>query len=115
MDTARVPLSSVKYYASAFHSQQAAEEALKALSIFLGKDPGKTHSLTGLAEVIEGEGLAIPPKVKEDLMVLSSHFVISRYPDAANGVPFKQYSRAISEDLLNRAKEVVEWVRGSLQ
>ncbi|BDC17856.1 HEPN domain-containing protein [Acidianus sp. HS-5] len=112
MDTARVLLLNGKYYASAFYSQQAVE---KALNVYLGKDPGKTHSLTDLAELIEKEGVSIPIKVKEDLMVLSPHFIISRYPDAANGIPFKQYNRTIAEDLYNRAKEVVEWVEGNLQ
>jgi len=48
-------------------------------------------------------------------MVLSPHFIISRYPDAANGVPYKQYNRNIAEDLYNRAKEVIGWVKANLQ
>ena len=115
LDTAKVLLENAKYYASAFYSQQAVEKSLKSLIIHLGKDPGKTPSLTELIEMIEKEGVTVPTNIKEDLMVLSPHFIISRYPDAANGVPFKQYSKSISEDLYNKAKEVVEWVKENLQ
>jgi Uncharacterized conserved protein related to C-terminal domain of eukaryotic chaperone, SACSIN len=68
-----------------------------------------------LIEMIEKEGVTVPTNIKEDLMVLSPHFIISRYPDTANGVPFKQYNKSISEDLYNKAKEVVEWVKENLQ
>jgi HEPN domain-containing protein len=115
LDTAKVLLENAKYYASAFYSQQAVEKSLKSLIIYLGKDPGKTHSLMELIEMIEKEGVSVPTNIKEDLMVLSPHFIISRYPDAANGVPFKQYNKSISEDLYNKAKEVVEWVKENLQ
>ncbi|ADX84972.1 HEPN domain-containing protein [Saccharolobus islandicus] len=115
LDTAKLLLTNGKYYASAFYSQQAVEKSLKSLIIYLGKDPGKTHSLTELIEMVEKEGVTMPINIKENLMVLSPHFIISRYPDAANGVPFKQYSKSISEDLYNRAKEVIEWVKENLQ
>lgn len=115
LDTARVLLINGKYYASPFYSQQAVERSLKSIIIYLGKDPGKTHSLIELIEMIEKEGVTVPTNIKENLMILSPHFIISRYPDAANGVPFKQYSKSISEDLYNRAKEVVEWVKENLQ
>jgi hypothetical protein len=49
------------------YSQQASEKALKSLLIFLGRDPGKTHSLTELADIIEKEGLEVPSNVKENL------------------------------------------------
>ena len=109
LDTARILIENGKYSASAFYSQQAAEKALKALLYLTGSDPGKTYSLTELAELLEAEGITVPQDVKEDLMVVSPHFIISRYPDAANGVPYKQYNRNIAEDVYRRAKEVVEW------
>ncbi|BDB98149.1 HEPN domain-containing protein [Saccharolobus caldissimus] len=111
LDVARVLLNAGKYFAVAYYSQQASEKALKSLLIFLGKDPGKTHSLTELADMIEKEGLEIPSNVKENLMVLSPHFIISRYPDASNGIPARQYNKNIAEDLYKRAKEVVDWVK----
>ena len=70
----------------------------------IGRDPGKTHSMTELAEALEQEGITVPQDVKEDLMVVSPHFIISRYPDAANGVPYKQYNRNIAEDVYRRRR-----------
>ncbi|AAK41884.1 HEPN domain-containing protein [Saccharolobus solfataricus] len=115
LDVARVLLEAGKYFAVTFYSQQAVEKALKSLLIHLGKDPGKTHSLTELASMIENEGLKIPQNIMEDLMVISPHFIISRYPDAANGVPARQYTKNMAEDLYRRAKEVLGWVKGNLQ
>ena len=109
LNTARILIENGKYSASAFYSQQAAENVLRALLYLIGRDPGKTHSLTELAEALEQEGIVVPQNVKEYLMVVSPHFIISRYPDAANGVPYKQYNRNIAEDVYRRAKEVVEW------
>ena len=109
LETARILIENGKYSASAFYSQQAAENVLRALLYLTGRDPGKTHSLIELAEAPEQEGIAVSQNVKEDLMVVSPHFIISRYPDAANGVPYKQYNRNIAEDVYRRAKEVVEW------
>ena len=67
LDTAITLLGAGKYFATAYYSQQASEKALKSLLIFLGRDPGKTHSLTELADIIEKEGLEVPSNVKENL------------------------------------------------
>ncbi|MCH4816419.1 MAG: HEPN domain-containing protein [Saccharolobus sp.] len=115
LDVARILIEGGKYFASAFYSQQAVEKALKAFILFIGKDPGKTHSLTELLSIIENEGFEIPQKIKEDIMVISPHFIISRYPDAANGIPAKQYNKTISIDIYNRSKEVIEWLKESLR
>jgi HEPN domain-containing protein len=61
--------------------------------------------------MLEKEGLQVPSSIKEHLMVLSPHFIISRYPDASNGIPARQYNKNIAEDLYDRAKEVVGWVK----
>lgn len=111
LDTARILIEVKKYYASAYYSQQSAEKALKYLLLLHGKDPGKTHALLELSEMIEKEGIEVNEQIKEDLMVLSPHFLISRYPDVANGLPADQYNKNIAEDLYNKAKRVVEWVK----
>jgi Uncharacterized conserved protein related to C-terminal domain of eukaryotic chaperone, SACSIN len=53
LDTAKGLLNNGKYYASAFYSQQAVEKSIESIMIYLGKDPGKTHSLIELIEMIE--------------------------------------------------------------
>lgn len=77
LDTARVLIEVKKYYASAYYSQQSAEKALKYLLLLHGKDPGKTHALVELSEMIEEERIVeVDDQIKEDLMVLSPHFLI---------------------------------------
>lgn len=62
---------------SAFHSQQAAEKALKA--VFLKKlgNIVKTHELVFLAEQVQA-----PKSVIEDCKFLSQFFAATRYPSA---------------------------------
>ncbi|HLI46638.1 MAG TPA: HEPN domain-containing protein, partial [Geobacterales bacterium] len=60
-----------KYFASAYYSLQAAEKALKAYLIYLGKGVNKTHSLTPLISYLEKEGVYISNEIKEDAMIFS--------------------------------------------
>ncbi|BBG27766.1 HEPN domain-containing protein [Sulfuracidifex tepidarius] len=68
LDVARALLSAGKYFAVSYYPQQAVGKALKSLSIYLGKDPGKTNSLIELSDMLEKEGLQVPSR-KEHLMV----------------------------------------------
>ncbi|BAK54128.1 hypothetical protein STK_00374 [Sulfurisphaera tokodaii str. 7] len=56
--------------------------------------------------MIEKEGLEIPSNVKENLMVLSPHFIISRYPDASNGIPRGHIIKILSKIYI---KELKRW------
>ncbi len=47
----------------------------------------------------------------DDLRALTMHYATSRYPDAANAIPFEVYTKAYAE----RANRVIEWVRQNLQ
>jgi hypothetical protein len=47
--------------------------------------------------------------------ILTIHYIVSRYPDAANSIPARIYSRNNAEDLLKRVKKVIEWVKQYLQ
>jgi len=114
LNTAKDTLSTGHYYAVAFWSHQAAEKALNALLIDGGKAVG-THDLNELLNVIHDE-LNIPINdVLSDVNKLTVHYTISRYPDAANGVPARLYSKSYAEELLSSAQRVVEWVRRNLQ
>jgi HEPN domain-containing protein len=39
--------------------------------------------------------------------------VISRYPDAANGIPAQNYDRSRAEELVGLAERVERWVTGA--
>ncbi|QOJ79256.1 HEPN domain-containing protein [Infirmifilum lucidum] len=114
LSTAEDLLRTAHYYAAAFYSQQAAEKALKALLIASGKAV-RTHDLVEMLDIIERELRVSVDEIRADASKLTIHYVVSRYPDAANAVPARIYSREDAEDLLRRASRVVEWVRRHLQ
>jgi HEPN domain-containing protein len=102
-----------RYYAVAFWSQQAAEKALRAFLISHGKVV-RSHDLNEILDIIERELSITVNEIREDANKLTIHF-ISRYPDAANSIPARIYSRNDAEDLLKRVKKVIEWVKRYLQ
>ena len=111
LESAKKNLSIESYYVTAFLSQQAAEKALKALYIYKLKDsPGKTHSLLRL-----GREVGIPSEFYHGLRKLNPDFILTRYPDVADGVPYELYDEKIAIDKLKLAEEVLEWVKKELK
>ncbi len=108
-DTAEKLLEVEKYYASVFFAEQAAEKALKALFIKKKKRAEFTHDLTELAEKLNA-----PEDIYEAAAELSPDYTITRYPNAANAVPAKLYTRKSAEIHLKCGEEVIEWVRKEL-
>ena len=94
--------------AIAFHCQQAAEKALKALLIAHGVDFRKTHDLTELMEACQAL-----PNVEvafiEDADVLSAFAVETRYPG-----PTVPVTRDEAESAIAKAEQVIEWVKSYL-
>jgi HEPN domain-containing protein len=72
--------ASVPWDTICFHSQQAAEKLLKAVLVFHGLTPPRTHDLVALlTRCIEfDKGLAT---LEEDCRRLTAYAVGSRYPD----------------------------------
>ncbi len=108
-DTAEKLLEVEKYYASVFFAEHAAEKALKALFIKKKKRAEFTHDLTELAEKLNA-----PEDIYEAAAELSPDYTITRYPNAANAVPAKLYTRKSAEIHLKCGEEVIEWVRKEL-
>ncbi|MEM4587406.1 MAG: HEPN domain-containing protein [Candidatus Jordarchaeales archaeon] len=83
MKTAEDCFKDGNHYASAFFCQQAVEKAFKALYITRKKDfPPQTSNLLDLSL-----GLSLPEEVLRVAGNLTPEFIVSRYPDAAGGVP----------------------------
>ena len=98
------------FYACVFFCQQAVEKALKAYYILKRKSlPPKTHDLTELVGKLKLK------KFERIARKLTPEFVITRYPDAANAVPFSLYDKKDCKESLKDAREVVEWVRKKLK
>jgi HEPN domain-containing protein len=109
LDTAKKLIEVEKHYASVFFSEQAAEKALKALFIEKKRRAEFTHDLTELAEKLNA-----PEDVYEAAAELSPDYTITRYPNAANAVPAKLYTRKSAEIHFEYGMKVIEWVRKEL-
>lgn len=109
LDTARGTLEIKKYYACSFWAQQAAEKALKALYLHLHKQPALGHSLIYFAKDAKA-----PKKILDACALLNPEYAVSRYPDAASGVPAEVHTETTSSLHLQKAEEVIAWVKQKL-
>lgn len=99
------------YYVTAFLSQQAAEKILKALFIKKYADlPPKTHTLYKL-----GQEVKAPKDILVLLRKLTPEFLVTRYPDAAAGVPAEIYDETAASESLECADKVVKWAKRKLR
>lgn len=103
---AEVTLKEDLYAYSCFHAQQAAELALKALTILRKGYQPFTHLLTELAsEVSDAASLRLPSA--EELRWLQEHYVQSRYPNAR----LSEYTREEAVKAVEVARRVVDEVK----
>ena len=98
------------YYMSVFASPQAAEKALKALSLFKLREYPKGHSIIYLAQRLE-----VPESMTSGIRDLNPEYLSTRYPDMAAGVPAELYDDRIAERHFKTAQEVLEWIREQIQ
>jgi HEPN domain-containing protein len=61
-----------------------------------------------------GAGLDAPDEVRAALRRLNPEYVVSRHPDAANGVPAENYDRERAAELLALAERVEAWIASAL-
>ncbi|MBI5400075.1 HEPN domain-containing protein [Candidatus Saganbacteria bacterium] len=95
------------YDTCAFLCQQAVEKYLKALFIHINKKaPPRTHYLDEL-----GKGLHCSENILLFLKDLSADYMISRYPDVANGAPFEEYTSVDAEEKIKKAEFIIQWIK----
>jgi len=95
-----------EYSVSSFLCHQAAEKSLKALYIVVkSRLPPRGHDLVKLGRTLNAE------EIMDYLKILNPHYMVARYPNAANTVPTEAYSREIAEKCLEAAGRVLEWVK----
>ncbi len=109
--TAEALLEAGRYYASVFFSQQAAEKALKAVYMHVKAElPPRTHNLL---ELLESLGVD-DEELLDAAMDLTPEYVVTRYPDAANGVPATLYNRNMAVAHLEKARLILRFCEGRL-
>ena len=77
LDIARLLLSHGHWDASAFHSHQAAEKALKAVQIRRSKRFDRIHDIAALCRSVDA-----PPALTEHAALLRAYYTGGRYPGA---------------------------------
>jgi len=95
-------------WASVFHSQQAAEKALKALLIALGVKPPRTHEIEHLLYLLQKEGLNTD-EISEAGR-LTDYAVEARYPDFE-----EEPNEEEAKEALSLARKTVEWAKEKLK
>jgi HEPN domain-containing protein len=65
-----------------------------------------THSLTEL-----GDALGVPGDLRKHLVYLTADYTTSRYPDAANGVPYEIYDRETGQSKVAAGEALLTWLR----
>ena len=107
LDNARKNLTIEAYEVAAFLGQQAVEKYLKGAWVVTRKEPAPhTHALTEL-----GDGLGVPKGLRRLLADLTPDYTVSRYPDAANAVPYELYDEATARTKIENAAAVIAWLK----
>ena len=108
---ARKNLTIDAHEVAAFLAQQAVEKYLKGIWVVTRKEPAPhTHALTEL-----GDGLGVPADLRRHLADLTSDYTVSRYPDAANAIPYELYDESTARLKVQNAEAVIMWLRLKIQ
>ncbi|MGA9100053.1 MAG: HEPN domain-containing protein [Methanotrichaceae archaeon] len=94
-----------------FAAHQSAEKAVKALHLHLGQEAWG-HVVARLLEELP---MSVPDDLIEKAKVLDNFYIPTRYPNGhPQGAPFEHYGRLQSEEAINYAGSIVEFVRSQM-
>lgn len=91
------------YDIAAFLSHQAVEKLLKAILIFEGRKPPRSHYLDELARI-----LGSAEEIDDALDELAGDYMISRYPDVSSSVPYEEYDKDIATEKIIIARTIFD-------
>ena len=101
LDMAEKNLTISGYDVAAFLSHQAVEKLLKALLAARGEKIPKIHFLDVL-----GRKLGLNLSVMTEINKLSGDYIISRYPEAGEMMPYEQYTYQLAQEKVAVAQQV---------
>jgi HEPN domain-containing protein len=58
--------------------------------------------------------LNLPEGLKRHLSYLNPDYTLTRYPDAANGIPYELYDRETAASKVKAAEEVIAWLQARM-
>jgi HEPN domain-containing protein len=99
----------IRYETLCFHSQQAAEKAIKAILVFKKCKFPKTHNIKHLLDLVDKTGIDVPVKIKKSDQ-LTDYATESRYPGIYDPIERKEYkeSLVLASKVLQWAKSIVD-------
>jgi HEPN domain-containing protein len=111
MKTAEAMFKSKRYIYAVFMCHLSIEKVLKGLyTQNLEDTPPKSHNLIFLIEKIK---LELPEDIYDFVFMLNGMSVPTRYPDDLQNL-LKVYNKAKTRKVLDRAKEVLKWLKAKL-
>jgi HEPN domain-containing protein len=111
MKTAEAMFKSKRYIYAVFMCHLSIEKILKGLyTQMLGDVPPKSHNLIFLVEKLK---LELPEDIYDFVFMLNGLSVPTRYPDDLQNL-LKVYNKAKTRKVLDRAKEVLKWLKAKL-
>ena len=86
---------------AAFLANQSVEKLLKALLAAQGRAVPRMHFIDELAGQLD-----LPPEVHVHIDGLTADYMLSRYPDVSDLVPYEQYDEALANEKVRAARSV---------
>lgn len=112
LDTARILHREKRYNAAVFYAHQAAEKAVKALLYSINEAPWGHSIRMLLYRFFERMGIDVDKEIILYARELDLHYIPSRYPNAhPAGTPHEAYDERISENALEAAEKIIEYVK----
>ncbi|MEM3944405.1 MAG: HEPN domain-containing protein [Thermofilaceae archaeon] len=79
------------------------------------EEPPRIHTVTELYALLKEAGFSLPRDVEDQLFILNKYYTVTRYPDAAGGLPSESVDRVEALRAYDLASEVVRLVREFLR
>ncbi len=96
-----------------FVAQQAAEKAVQALHLHYGQEAWG-HVVARLLRELPPQ-IAVPAPLIEKARVLDGFYIPPRYPNSfAEGAPFEHYGPLQSQEAIEYAREIMDFVRAQM-
>lgn len=113
LEAARLLTEADRHNLAAFHAQQAAEKALRAVLTSKGREI-RTHAATELLGSLREAGLPVPDDLDHPARRLDLHYVQSRYPNGLGGDPTVYYDKELAREAIDLAEHFLVFGRDHL-
>jgi len=101
------------YEWACFAAQQAAEKAVKAVYLALGREAGG-HTVTILVGSLS-DILEMPAELVQAAKMLDKHYILTRYPNGFDsGAPTDYYTRDEATAAIAHAEEILAYCRDQI-